>query len=501
MQEVLLEMKNIYKQFNGNYVLNGVNFSIYKGEVHALVGENGSGKSTLVNILSGMVEKDSGDIFLNGKRVDINTPKLAKNLGMGIVFQDYRLFNNLTVGENIFIGHEPTIDFGKFKIINWVKMHKEAKKILEYLNVNIDTKLSVNKLNHGYKKLIEIASVISNMPQILIMDEPTALLNDLEIEIFNKVVLDLKALGVSIIFISHQISEIKKIADRVTILKEGKEAVIIEKKDINFNTIIKTLSKGEIKDSYPKLDVNIGEEVLLVNNLSVKNKLNNISFSLREGEILGITGLSGSGTTDLAKVLFGALGKFNGKIYLRGRKFEAKNTEHAARNGIGYISSNKHNEGLIYQMSVSDNIISSNIEYVSKALFLKEKSINNIAMKYIKLLQLKVKSPNDKVKDLSGGTKKKVLLAKWLFKNSKVLIINEPTSGIDVPSKVDFYNIINETVRSGAAVIFISSDLPEILGMCDRIIVMNKGSIVKKMKKSEATKENILYYASGVNDN
>lgn len=499
MRELLLQMNNIHKQFNGNYVLNGADFSLYKGEVHALVGENGSGKSTLINILAGTYSMDAGEIILDGKSVNIHNPKQAENLGIGTVFQDYRLFDNMTVAENIYVGHEPTINLGFTKIVSWGKLYKQTMKLLKDLNINVNPKVYVSNLDFGKKKMIEVARVISNNPKIIIMDEPTAALNALEIESLNKVIMDLKSTGVSIIYISHQINEIESIADRVTVLKDGKTSSISNKEEINSNKIIKMIVGEEIKDRYPKLEVKLGKEVLIVKKLSVEDKLKDVSFNLKKGEILGITGLRGSGKIALANVLFGVETKTNGTIYVRGKKFDPKDTEDSVRNGICYVNSNKDGEGLISQMSVSNNIISSNAEGLSGSFYINEKLKNSNALKYIKMLDIKVNSPEDKVKYLSGGTKKKVLLAKWLFKSSKILILNNPTSGIDVSSKVDVYNILNEVVRSGASVIYISSDISELLGMCDRIIVMRHGSIVKELKKSEATKEKILYYASGEN--
>jgi ribose transport system ATP-binding protein len=499
MKELLLQMNNIHKQFNGNYVLNGADFSLYKGEVHALVGENGSGKSTLINILAGTYSMDAGEIMLDGKKVEINNPKQAEILGIGTIFQDYRLFDNMTVAENIFLGHEPTINLGFTKIVCWRALYKKVSKILEELNLKINPKVYVSGLDYGKKKMIEVARVISNSYKIIVMDEPTASLNAVEIENLNKVIMDLKNSGVSIIYISHQINEVKNIADRVTVIKDGKTSSISNKAEINCDKIIEMIVGEQIKDRYPKLDIKLGKEVLRVINLSVDNKLKEVSFNLKKGEILGITGLRGSGKTALANVLFGIEVKTNGTIYLRNKKFEPKSTEDSVKRGICYVNPNKDGEGLISQMSVSNNIISSNTEGVSGSFYINEKVKNYNALKYIKMLGIKVNKPEDKVKYLSGGTKKKVLLAKWLFKSSKILILNNPTSGIDVSAKVDVYNIVNEVVRAGASVLYVSTDISELLGMCDRIIVMCHGSIVKEMKRGEATKGKILYYASGEN--
>lgn len=497
MPEMLLEMKNINKQFDGNFVLKDASFSLYSGEVHALVGENGAGKSTLMNILAGIYPKDSGEITLDGSTVEIENAKHAQKLGIGLIFQNYDLFDDLDIAENIFINQEPTVNLGPLRFINWRMVYRKTNEILRYLNINVDARTPVKALSTGSQKFIEIARTIVNKCRIIIMDEPTAALTEQDVSFLFEIIRHLKSMGVSVIYISHRLNEIRNIADRITVLRDGRTVSTIEKEDYDSDKLLKMIIGDEIKDRYPKLDVNIGKDVLIVKNLSNEKLLKDISFSLRKGEILGITGLKGSGKTTLAKVLFGAKPRTSGSVYIRGRKVDIKNTEEAAANGLCYVPQNRIEEGLAYEASVADNIVVTNLKSIIGKIWLSSGLKRMEAEKYVKMVGIKVSNIDDRIKNLSGGNQKKVILAKWLFKNSKILILNEPTSSIDVSSKVDIYNILNELVMSGSSIILISSEIPEILGMCDRILVMYHGRVVKELMRGEATQEKILYYASG----
>jgi len=498
MSELLLEMKKISKQFDGNFVLKDACFNLYKGEVHALVGENGAGKSTLMNILAGIYPKDSGEIILDGNPIEIENAKHAQELGIGSIFQNYDLFYDMDIAENIFINQEPTIGFGPLKIINWRAVYRRTKEILEYLNINVDARTPVKALSTGTQKFIEIARTIVNKCRIIIMDEPTTALTEQEIEFLFEIISHLKSMGVSVIYISHRLDEIRKIADRITVLRDGRTiSTIVKSEGYDSNRLLKMIIGDEIKDRYPKLDVSIGKDVLIVKNLSNGKLLKDVSFSLRKGEILGITGLKGSGKTTLAKVIFGIEPMVSGNIYIKGRKVNIKNTEIAAANGLCYVPQNRIEEGLVYEASVADNIVITNLQNIVKRVGISLKLKRTEAQKYAEMVGVKVNRIDDKIKNLSGGNQKKVILAKWLFKNSKILILNEPTSSIDISSKVDIYNILNELVMAGSSIIFISSEIPELLGMCDRILVMYKGRIAKELYRGDATQEKILYYASG----
>ena len=434
---------------------------------------------------------------MDGRPVAIENAKHAQKLGIGTIFQNFDLFYDMTIAENIFINQEPVINLGFIKVVNWRKVNKKAGEVLKYLNIRVDPKLPVNRLDFGQQKLIEIARTIVNKSRMIIMDEPTAAFTEKEVEFLFDMIKNLKLMGISVIYISHRLKEIKYIADRITVMRDGKTIATIRKDEIDSNKLVKMIIGDEIKDRYPKLNVKIGKDLFIVKNLCSATLLNNITFSLRQGEILGITGLKGAGKSTLCKALFGLEPVTSGNIYLNGKKIEIRSTEDAVKNGICYVTPNRMQEGLISQMSISDNIIVTNMNRIKKGLFISPALEKNESEKYIEMLGIKFSVPDCKVEQLSGGNQKKVILAKWLFTSSKILILNEPTGGIDMSSKIDVYNILNELVRSGAALIFVSSEIPELLGLCDRILVMHKGSIAKEIHCRDATQEKILYYASG----
>ncbi|HHV98911.1 MAG TPA: sugar ABC transporter ATP-binding protein [Clostridiaceae bacterium] len=494
--DTILEMIGINKKFNGNPVLKNANFSLYSGEVHAIFGENGSGKTTLMNILAGTLAMDGGEIRLHGKPVQIKNAKHAQELGIGVIFQDTNLFYDMNIAENIFINQEPIYKFGLFKFINWKKINSSTKEILEYLNINVDFETPVKALGYGKQKLIEVARTIVNKSQIIIMDEITVDLTENEIEFLHNVIRNLKSKGVSIIYISHRLDELQQIADRITVIRDGTTVATVDKEKFDSGKLVNMMVGDKIKDRYPKLDVKIGKDVLIVKNVSTDSLLRNISFSLRKGEILGIFGLKGSGKSALAKVLFGIENMKSGNIYLNGRKIKIKSTVDAVRNGISYMPLNRLDVGQISDASIADNIVITKLDDIIRTVFLSNNLKRSKAERYIKMLGIRPSNIYELIKNLSGGNQKKVILAKWLFRKSKILILNEPTSSIDVVSKVDIYNILNELVMSGVSIILISSEIPELIGICDRILVMHKGSLVKEFNRGEATQELILHYAS-----
>ncbi|HHW00410.1 MAG TPA: sugar ABC transporter ATP-binding protein [Clostridiaceae bacterium] len=494
-----LEMRKITKLFGDNIVLKDVDFSVNKGQVHALVGENGAGKSTLMKILAGVHVANSGEIYIDGNRVEINNPKEAQELGISMIYQETRLFPDLNVAENIFIRREPLKNKGGLRLIDWDKVYSETAKYLDYFGLKINAKASVNTLSLGQQKFVEIIRALSRNARIIIMDEPTAAFTEQEIELLFNVIQDMKKLGIAIIYISHRLNEVKRIAEKVTVLRDGEVIETYEVSDVDLHKIIKAMAGKEICDRYPKLKIRHGKELLRVNNLSYEGRIRNISFSLKEGEILGITGLSGSGRRTLAKVLFGINRPYEGEIMLNGRIFKDMDTNKAIENGLCYVTGIGTDEGLILNAPVTENITIANLKRISKFGFLNKEEEVLKAKDLIERLEIGANA-YDIASNLSGGNQKKVIFAKWLFTNAKVLIIDEPTAGIDVSSKVDIYNIMNELLLSGASIMMISSDFSEILGMCDRILVMYNGEISKVFEKGEATQEKILYYASGGRD-
>lgn len=494
-----LEMRKITKSFNGNKVLKDVDLFVRKGEVHALVGENGAGKSTLMKILAGVLQADSGEIYIEGNKVLINSPKQAHNLGISMIFQEINLFPDLSVAENIFLQREPFRNVKGPRLIDWKKMHTYTQQYIDYFELKLNSRMPVRAITIGEQKFVEIIKALSQNAKLIIMDEPTAALTEREVEMLFNVIRDLKKQGVTVIFISHRLEEVRRISDNITVLRDGEVVETGRVDSFDIEQIIKMMVGKEIEDRYPKLQVKIGKEVLRVKSLGFNERIRNINFNLKSGEILGIAGLSGAGRGTLARTLFGINRPFEGEIIINGRLYKSMTPDIAIDNGLCYVTGIGTREGLILKMPVSQNITLTNLNRISKKGFI----INVEEMKAAKdlIVRLEIRADEKEIaQNLSGGNQKKLLFAKWLFANAKILIIEDPTSGIDVSSKVDIYNIINELVRSGAAIIMISSDIPELIGMCDRILVMYNGEIKKEFSRSEATQQKIMYYASGGDD-
>ena len=494
-----LEMKQITKSFGNNVVLNHVDFSAEKGRVHALVGENGAGKSTLMKILAGLFAPDSGDIFIDGRKVNISSPKKAQTLGIAMIYQNICLFPDLNIGENVFIRREPVRKVYGIRRIDWNKVYKETKKYLDYFGLNINPRTQVKALSIAQQKFVEIIKALSQNAGIIIMDEPTAALTDPEIKLLFNVIRETKKLGVVIIYISHRLEEIKRIADTVTVIRDGEIIDTYDASTVDINIILKAMVGKELKDRYPKLKVKLGKEILRVQSLDCPGRLKDINFAVRRGEIFGITGLSGSGRTTLARVLFGIEGPYNGQIYLNGKIYQQMTPNISKKNGLCYVTGIGTEEGLITCATVTENITLTNLKRVSTMGFIDRSAEAGNAKDLIERLEIN-ESERETAGNLSGGKQKKVIFAKWLFTNAKVLMIDEPTAGIDIGSKVDIYNIINELVLSGVAVIINSSDFSEVMGMCDRIAIMFNGEIRKMLDSGEASQSRILYYASGGED-
>ncbi|HHY81326.1 MAG TPA: sugar ABC transporter ATP-binding protein [Clostridiales bacterium] len=491
-----LEMRNITKKFSGNVVLDNVNFSVDKGQVHALIGENGSGKTTLMNILAGLYTPDKGEIFINGEKVTIDSPIKAQNLGISMIHQELRVFPDLTVAENIFIKREPLKKAVPLPVIDWVEAYRETERYLKCFNLNINPRVPVGYLSYGQQRFVEIIKAISCKADLLIMDETTSALTEKEIQMLFETIREIKKLGVTVIYITHRLGEVKQIADAVTVLRDGKVVCSSNADKMNMNEIVQVMAGRKIEDRYPKIKVKMGGEVLRVQNLNYEGILHNINLDLRKGEILGIAGLSGAGRKTLAKVLFGINTPFDGTITINGKKFNSITTRTAMNNGLCYVAGTGTEESLIKQLSVARNITITNLKRVSRAGLLMPAMEAEFAADYLE--RLEISAEHDDIADtLSGGKQKKVALAKWLFNNARILIMDEPTAGIDIGSKVDIYNIINELVLSGASVIMISSDFAELSGMCDRVAVMYNGEIIKILNKDEISSEKILFYAAG----
>lgn len=495
----MLKMINVSKSFPGVKALDNVNVTAYGGEVTALMGENGAGKSTLMKILSGVYQKDQGKIFIEGKEVKIKGIKDAEQHGITIIHQELSVLNNLTVAENIFLGNEK---FNKFTgKINTKLLLERSKMFLEQIGCSIDPNELVENINVGEKQMIEIAKALTKNTRIIIMDEPTTALTDVETKNLFKVIDNLKKKGIAIVYISHRMEEIFTICDRVEVLRDGKYAGNALIKDIDNDKLIAMMVGRKIEDQFPYVKTEAGKTVLEVNDLNYGDFVKNVSFNLKEGEILGVAGLMGSGRTELAKTIFGEYKKTSGAVKLKGKEVNISCVQDAIDNGICYVSEDRKKEGCVLGLSVGENMTLCNLKKYENNL----KSINKIIENkdieyYIKKMNIKTPSKDQLIKNLSGGNQQKVILAKWIMLSKDIIIIDEPTRGIDVGAKKEIYELLNELKKSKKAIIMISSDLPEVLGVSDRIMVMSEGKISGELKRDEATQENIMKLAVGMNN-
>lgn len=497
MSNVLLEMKNIHKRFPGVYALKGAQLVIRKGEVHGLLGENGAGKSTLMKILGGVQGQDEGEIFVEGTNYGTITPDKAKEIGIGFVHQELNLSESLTVAENIYMGRLPYKN-NLLKIIDFNKLYSDTEKILNKLNVDINPRDLVEKLPTAKKQMIEIAKAISLDAKVIIFDEPSTSLSEKDVENLFKVIKALKAEGVAIIYISHRLKEVFEICDRTTVLRDGTYINECEMKGIDEKQLINMMVGRDITELFPKQIFEPKEYVLEAENLSdYNNKVKNVSFKARRGEILGIAGLVGAGRTELMRLVFGADPIKNGKIRINGKDIKINSPMDAIKNGICLLTEDRKNQGLSLQMSVVDNITLTNL----RSFRLNHKELKDIGERFRNAIQIKVANIDVMAGTLSGGNQQKVVLAKWLNSDSEVFIFDEPTKGIDVGTKAEIYEIMNDLVRRGKIVIIISSELPELLGMSDRIYVMCEGRVTGELKREEANQEEIMKLATlgGIN--
>ncbi len=494
MSDVILTMKGIDKSFPGVHALKGVDLEIRRGEVLALMGENGAGKSTLMKVLTGIYKKDSGEIIYEGKPTEFQNPREAQDAGIAIVHQEINMMSQLTVAQNIFIGRE----FMNGKLINDQKMNEEAAKLFERLNIQIDPSEIMDNLTVGKQQMCEIAKAISREVKVIVFDEPTAALTETEIEELFKIIRDLKAKKMGIVYISHRMDEIKQITDRVTVMRDGEYVgtLITEKctKDDIINMMVgRTIFEDPKQKSNVKPDAPV---VLKVDHLCAGKMVKDVSFELRKGEILGMAGLMGAGRTETARALFGADPKESGDIYVDGQKVVIHSPQDAVKAGIGYLSEDRKRFGLVLDKSVSDNTCLATLENFRKGVFLNKGKADQVAKDYVKKLKTKTPNVETTVGSLSGGNQQKVVIAKWLTRDCDILIFDEPTRGIDVGAKSEIYQLMNELVNQGKSIIMISSEMTEILRMSDRILVMCEGRKTKEIPIEEATQEKIMHAAT-----
>lgn len=491
-QQPLLRMENIDKRFPGVHALDHVNFDLYEGEVHVLLGENGAGKSTLMKILAGSIRKDSGQIYLEGKEVGELSPDRARELGIGMVFQELSLVPSLSVAENVFLGQLPHNRLG---VVDWSEIYSRAEESLQELNVDINPRAEVRTLNVAEQQLNEIARILTHRPRILLLDEPTSALSDAERERLFEIINQLRDRGVSIVYISHRLAEVPRIGHRVTVLRDGQLIGTLPVKEADEDTLIKMMVGRQLTEQFPKHDVEPGEPVLQVKNLSLNGVLQDLTFDLREGEILGIFGLMGAGQTELVRAIFGLDRRALGRVYIHGEQVHIREPSEAIKQGLGYLTRDRR-EGLVPMLPIPPNVTLSRVSqfHLFKPLSLGREE--EIAAKYVEDLRIHTPSLDRMVNYLSGGNQQKVVLARWLASQSKILLFDEPTRGIDVGAKAEVFSLMNDLTQEGVGIIMISSEMPEILAMADRILVMRDGKFTAEFERGVATQEMLLRSAS-----
>ncbi len=489
-----ISMKEIHKAFGANKVLEGVNIDIQDAEVHALMGENGAGKSTLMNILTGLHKKDSGTIVIDGQERVFDNPKEAEENGVAFIHQELNIWPELTVLENLFINKEPVTSFG---LIHTKKMKAIANEQFKKLAISIPLQQEAGKCSVGQQQMIEIAKALMTDAKVIIMDEPTAALTEREIQTLFQVIRSLKKSGVSIVYISHRMEEIFTICDSITVMRDGKTVDTKPIPETSFDEVVRKMVGRELTDRFPERSPKLGETMLEVKDLSRKGVFENVSFSVRSGEIVGVSGLMGAGRTEIMRTIFGLDGKYTGDILLNGKQVVIKSPHQAVQLGLGFITEDRKEEGLVLDFSLKDNIALPSLYSFAPKGLINEKSEEDFVELLIKRLTIKTESAKTSAKNLSGGNQQKVVIAKWIGIGPKVLILDEPTRGVDVGAKREIYQLMNELTDRGVAIIMVSSELPEVLGMSDRILVFREGHMTGEVSKEEATQEKIMTLATG----
>ncbi len=492
MSEALLRATHISKSFSMVHALSDVNFDLQKGEVHALLGENGAGKSTLMKIFSGVYIKDEGELFIKGQQTELHTPAQAQALGIGIIHQELNLCRHLTVAENIFLGREQTA----LGVTKTKEQNRRAQELLDRLNVDLDPRALVRELPVSKQQMVEICKTLSMNADIIIMDEPTSALTDKEIDDLFRIIHELKKQGKGIVYISHRLEELSRITDRITILRDGKFISTHQFGDVTLPEIIAKMVGRNLKEKFPRIESIPGKTVLEVKHLNAGKSVRNVSFEVRQGEILGLAGLMGAGRTETIRALFGADKKDSGTIELEGRVTDIRQPSDAIRAGIFAVPEDRKHDGLCVKLSVLDNLTIPNLDMVSVGGVLNRKKAAALANRMVQNLKIKTPHLNQYVRNLSGGNQQKIVVGKWLLRDAKIVMFDEPTRGIDVAAKVEIYNIMNELKKQGVGVLFVSSELPEILGMSDRVLVFCNGKITANLVTAQTNQEEILHYAT-----
>jgi ribose transport system ATP-binding protein len=496
-EEIVLKVKDINKQFPGTKALTNMSFDLRRGEALGLVGENGAGKSTLMNIISGVLQADSGLIELFGKEIRPISPKDAQNAGIGFVHQELTNCTHLSVAENVFMGR---LDIFRNRIgfINYKKLNAETQRYLDMFKSRIKPEQKMRELKVADQQIIEIIKSLSLDCKILIFDEPTSSLTEVETETLFRLIKELKAQGISILYISHRMVEVFKLCERITVIRDGFFVDTLDTDKTNFEEIVNKMVGRIITNFYPPKSERVGDVIFEVKGLTYKGLFKDVSFNLREGEILGLSGLVGAGRTEVACSICGIFKLDEGEIYLKNKKVRINTFSEAIRNGITYLTEDRKLQGLFLQMSIKKNITATNLKKVTTGLAINDKLESQYAAEFTKKLNIKIANVEQKVNSLSGGNQQKVMIAKWLYTNPKVLIMDEPTRGIDVGAKSEIHNMLRDLANQGMAIIVISSELPEIIGLCDRVLVMHDGKVTGELSKAELCEERIIALATAI---
>lgn len=490
----LLQMRDISKSFGGVHALNDVHIEVYPGEVHALLGENGAGKSTLIKTITGVYQPNSGEITFQGQPVHFSGPREAQQHGIGAIYQEPSLFPDLDIAENILAGRQP-VRAGR---IDWRAMYHEAHQLLQQLGVGLDPRTKARNLSVAQQQTVEIARALSLNAQLLIMDEPTSSLTLTEVEELFRIIRQLRAAGTAVIFISHRLEELFAVADRVTILRDGRYVGTRDMSEVKTEDLIQMMVGRQVAELFPKQEAPVGDALLEVTNLTARGKFEDVSFTLRAGEILGLAGLIGAGRTDVARALFGIQPVQAGSIKVKGQAVTIRSPQQAMNLGLGFVPEDRQHHGLVLPMSIAANVTLPILPRLAASGWLRERAEKKVAATAVQRLEVKSAGINQKAKELSGGNQQKVVLAKWLETSPRILILDEPTRGIDVGTKAAVHQLMSDLANQGVAILMISSELPEVLGMSDRILVMREGHITGEFTRAQATQEKIMAAATAV---
>lgn len=492
--EIILEVKDITKKFPGTLALNQVHFKVHKGEAHAIVGENGAGKSTLMNVISGLMQPDEGEIIFMGEKVQFLTPKAAQDAGIGFVHQELSLCSHLKVSENIFMGRLPRKGM---KLTDARALHENAKRYLQKFHADFEPDDLVKDLTVAQQQIIEIAKALALDCKLLILDEPTSSITEAETVVLFQILKEIKEQGVSILYISHRMEEIFEMCDSITVIRDGCFVDSVEVKDVTPDQVVRMMVGRNIENLYPEKAAQTGEVILKVNGLTSRGVFEDVSFALKKGEVLGFYGLVGAGRTEVMRAMCGIDQKDDGEIIFKGQTVKNQDYKEAISHGFAYLTEDRKSQGLFLDMTIEENIAAAKVDNIRSGLTIDKAKQGKLCDRYVGDLEIKIASNQQKVKSLSGGNQQKVMIGKWLATNPQLLIMDEPTRGIDVGAKSEIHKMLRKLANEGIGVIIISSELPEIIGVADRVVVMHEGKISGELSGRDLSEENIIVYASG----